>query len=401
MEFPDSTRVYTKEEQAQLLANLDIELEHRTRQFKEWMEDHIQQFRIRSEGLISRLPKQLRNIAMAEFADKYNGDPQAAMIAMQGEKANAEMDEIAKSVRKRKWDMDVDGAEGSKHGQDPDSFRMHKNARLGFATPSKKAGTSNGPGTAQRLKTQMARTPNASRFKSFAPSPSPSKTTRFATATTTIPNGPLPRSRPASPSKSVAFGSSTPRVPSSSIFNPSMPPKTPVYPPAPRWPRKGEHLLSVNGSPLANPLWNGMNGHDKMEGPSNRPGFNGRGHKRVNSITILKNLSSRAGPSHSRTNSQAEKPISSSKPSSSSHNRTHTRTDSASSTSDHAPPTPAPARAFVSVPIRDGRVLQFDPLEASPTMLDELEGITESAKKQARDDMAKLVKAALDKWKLD
>ncbi|TFK52516.1 hypothetical protein OE88DRAFT_1807405 [Heliocybe sulcata] len=400
MEFPDSNRVYTKEEQAQLLANLDIELEHKTRQFTEWMEDHIEQFRMRSEGLISRLPKQLRNMTMADFADKYNGDPQAAMIALQGEKANADMDEIARSVRKRKWEVDVDEVDGSKDAQDPDLYRLHKNARLGLATPSKKAGPSNGPGTAQRSKAQMTRTPNTQlRFKSVAQSPSPSKTTRFATTTTTIvPNGTHSQSRPTSPSKpGIAFGSRTPRVPVSSVFNPSMPPK------APRWPRKGERLLSVNGSPLSNPVSNVLSGDEKVAGPSHHPNVNAHVLKRVNSITILKNPAppSKDGPPHSRGNAQAAKPPSISKPPSSSHARTHSRTDSASSNSDPAPSTPAPARALISVPIRDGRILQFDPLEASPAMLDELEGITDSAKKQARDDMAKLVRAALDKWKLD
>ncbi|EPQ54529.1 hypothetical protein GLOTRDRAFT_139102 [Gloeophyllum trabeum ATCC 11539] len=403
MELPDSTRKYTREEQAQLLANLEIELEHKTRQFEEWAEDGILQFRMRQEGLISRMPKQLRNMSISEFMDKYDGNVQAATLGVQREKMVADTEEIARSVRKRKWDTDVDDQGASKSGLDAELLRARKNARLGFTTP-KKAGPSNGPGTAQRMKAQMGRTPGTARFKPSAPapSPSPSKTTRFATGPTTIP---FPHSRPASPSKSVAFGRST-RPPSSAVFNPSMPHKTPAYPPAPRWPRKGEHLLSINGSPLQNPLWGSMDPDDKMEGPSNpRNAINGHGHghKRVNSITILKTStsmsSSKGGPSHSRANSRADNLQTTWKPPSSSHDSTRTRTDSGES--DPMPATPVPARAMVSVPIRDGRVLQFDPLEASPGMLDDLEGLTGSAKKQARDEMAKLVKAALDKWKLD
>ena len=54
--------------------------------------------------------------------------------------------------------------------------------------------------------------------------------------------------------------------------------------------------------------------------------------------------------------------------------------------------------ARVAVPTRDGHLLEFDPLLTSPGALDKLEGITDSAKKQAKDDMSKLVQAAVAKW---
>lgn len=56
--------------------------------------------------------------------------------------------------------------------------------------------------------------------------------------------------------------------------------------------------------------------------------------------------------------------------------------------------------ALVSVQTRDGHVLEFNPLKTSPEELDALEGITDSAKKQAKEDMARLVQGALERWKL-
>jgi hypothetical protein len=51
--------------------------------------------------------------------------------------------------------------------------------------------------------------------------------------------------------------------------------------------------------------------------------------------------------------------------------------------------------ARVAFPTRDGHLLEFDLLLTSPGALDKLEGITDSAKKQAKEDMSKLVQAAV------
>lgn len=59
------------------------------------------------------------------------------------------------------------------------------------------------------------------------------------------------------------------------------------------------------------------------------------------------------------------------------------------------------ASALVSLPTRDGHLLEFDPLTTSPRALDTLVGITDSAKKQAREEMARLVKEAVRKWAAD
>lgn len=56
--------------------------------------------------------------------------------------------------------------------------------------------------------------------------------------------------------------------------------------------------------------------------------------------------------------------------------------------------------AVIRVPTKDGHILEFDPLLTSPSKLDSIEGITDSAKKQAKEDMFRLVQSALTKWKI-
>lgn len=55
---------------------------------------------------------------------------------------------------------------------------------------------------------------------------------------------------------------------------------------------------------------------------------------------------------------------------------------------------------MVAIPTKDGHVLEFDPLLTSPGALDALVGITDSAKKQAREEMGRLIQATVDKWKI-
>ena len=219
---------------------------------------------------------------------------------------------------------------------------------------------------------------------------------------------------PASPTKptaaSLARQVTLTRVPSASTFKPAIPPKTPTYPPPPRWPRKDESMLSINGSPLTNPYelgleWLAEAGDDSGEGEADRGAAVGTGtsggkedgaHDRmvlrrtVSNIVIRRDLSlvtpassnttnglnHQAG--HSRTNSQSQIQL-------------HSRSDVAASNSGHV-------AARVAVPTRDGHLLEFNPLLTSPGALDKLEGITDSAKKQAKEDMSKLVQAAVAKW---
>jgi hypothetical protein len=63
-------------------------------------------------------------------------------------------------------------------------------------------------------------------------------------------------------------------------------------------------------------------------------------------------------------------------------------------------PSSSSARALVAISTSDGHVLEFDPLQTSPRAIDALVGITDSAKKQAREEMGRLVQAAVSKWSI-
>lgn len=75
---------------------------HRTRQFEEWLADALENFRMHQEGLISRVPRLVRDITLREFA-KYNGDIQACLKGVQKERLGGEAEAIDKTTRKRKW----------------------------------------------------------------------------------------------------------------------------------------------------------------------------------------------------------------------------------------------------------------------------------------------------------
>ncbi|OJA10574.1 hypothetical protein AZE42_04635 [Rhizopogon vesiculosus] len=388
MHIPDTSRKYTPEEKQQLLQNLDIEVEHRVRQLEEWLADALKNFCLHQEGLISRIPKLVRSVTMGEFADTYNGDIQACLRGLVG---GAPPDlEIDRETRKRKWE---EASEGE---------RAVKNARIVLATPKKKPPPAN-TGTAKLTRTFSAaapRTPGQFRTNVRFPSVSPQKPSTLRT----------------SPSK---------RPPSSVTFAPTLPAKTPVYP-ALRAPRRDESMLSMNGSPLANPYqlgsdWfasqdrEGIDGTDvKKKGKGRETQLDtleeGKTLKRVNSIVIRRDPSvslvpsSSTQPSFSQTHSRAN-------PQTQTHHRTHSRTNSRTTafvpepqTPKSAPSAPLPssssARAVVALTTSDGHVLEFDPLQTSPRALDALVGITDSAKKKAREEMGRLVQAAVSKWSI-
>jgi len=347
------------------------------------------------------------------------------------------------------------------------------------------AGSSTGPGTAQRARLFPAgnKTPGTVREPSLGsflcillsdhrksrtmgrvpPSPSLHKLKLLSNSNPT--NARLP-SRPTSPVKHPTGrpGPTTQqRVPSSSTFKPSLPPKTPIYPggsqngvrpPTLRLPRKDENMLSVNGSPLANPYEFGMGwfrglemvdvGSDGEDANDNHNcvKINGVGEPRTlkrskSSIVIRRDPSVVFPPSssnglHSRTNSQASLFAGSSQPTSSTHSRENSQSlpyhslprpqmvshslqppsfptshpqpiPDVSHLNPHMTPRPTHSRSFsalVAIPTKDGHLLEFDPLQTSPQTLDALEGITDSAKKHARAEMGRLVQAAVDKWKI-
>lgn len=81
---------------------------HRCRQLEALLQDHLENFNIHQEGLVSRMPKQVRSMTMREFGEKYNGDIQLALRGFQKDRlaaagADANFGEIDKSMRKRKF----------------------------------------------------------------------------------------------------------------------------------------------------------------------------------------------------------------------------------------------------------------------------------------------------------
>jgi len=270
---------------------------------------------------------------------------------------------------------------------------------------------------------------------------------------TTSTYNPRPPSRPTSPLKhqtsnpNIGAQGQINRIPSSG-FNPMLPPKTPAYPPqnnhsnaTMRLPRKDENMLSINGSPLANPYEFGLGWFrgvemaqmetedgDSQEGHGYQNGnAGGRTLKRSKGSIIIRRDPSVALPSnsnglHSRTDSQASFYTASSKATSSSHSRENSQTNepapsqslgpfdsfrfpSTRPNNTEATPRPLPQHtrsfsALVAIPTKDGHLLEFDPLQTSPGALDALEGISDSAKKQAKVEMGRLIQATVDKWKI-
>ncbi|KAG6866290.1 hypothetical protein C0991_006386 [Blastosporella zonata] len=456
MDLPRANRKYTHEEKQHLISNLELEVTHRIRQFESWLADRLENFNMHQEGQVSRIPKQVRSMTMREFGEKYNGNVQAALRGFQKDKfvaagGEGSLGEIDKDARKRKW---VASQEGANEGKDIEP-KASKNARLAAAATPKKAGSSTGPGTAQRARLMAAgnKTPGTIRTMGrAAPSPSPYKPRPpFGSnmGTSAHPSRPPPF-RPTSPTKATATTSKS-RVPSISNFNPELPTKTPRYPsggPPPsttlRLPRKDESMLSVNGSPLANPYEFGMGwlkGMEMAETDAETEDATGLDSTQSQSNTLKRNKSSimiRRDPSvafparlksdeglHSRTNSQASMYTAPSQPSSSLHSRENSLQPPSysqptpqtqpmyhsqipqSSSQPNLLATPRPIRtqahsfsALVAIPTKDGHLLEFDPLQTSPGALDALEGITDSAKKHARMEMGRLVQQAVDKWKI-
>ena len=183
-------------------------------------------------------------------------------------------------------------------------------------------------------------------------------------------------------------------------------------------------MMSVNGSPLANPLQLGLDGYLKTVTGSDTDdlgdtdGSDTEGPRYPNTLQTLKKKSSiiirstsvssshLSQSGHSRTNSQSSLAQSQVSRPGHSRNASRTETNGFVPNGNHHPPNgenPAPLlslSAFVSVPTKDGHVLEFDPLRTSPEEIDALDGITEGAKQQAKEDLARMIQAAMDRWKI-
>ena len=188
-----------------------------------------------------------------------------------------------------------------------------------------------------------------------------------------------PFARPPSPLKSKHIPSSTP-------FNPTLP-KAPTYP---RLPLKDDkNSNNVFSKP-----------HNSVDDLARNTA--GQTLRRTKSTISVKRDPSYLD-AHSRTNSQT-----------SIFSNTHSRTNSehnipppsSQATQLDEPDTPKrPASSFtksysVTISTKDGHLLEFDPLLTSPGQLEALEGVSNSAKKQARHDMGRLMQAAVEKWKI-
>ena len=174
-------------------------------------------------------------------------------------------------------------------------------------------------------------------------------------------------------------------------------------------------MLSVNGSPIANPYQLGLNswlqtvaeledesvdldgnkdvmresktlkkGSNIIVRSSTAPLATGGSHSRSNSVI--------SHASHSRSNSQSTMAQSLS--------RTNTSHELQASSRSHTPAPVPSLTALVSVPTIDGHLLEFDPLRTAPEEIDALQGISESAKKQAKEDMMHLIQAAVQRWNI-
>ncbi|KZT11888.1 uncharacterized protein LAESUDRAFT_641687 [Laetiporus sulphureus 93-53] len=430
-----STRCYTSEEKAQLLANLDLEVEHRTRQIEEWLVDTLENFCLHQESQISRIPRIVRGVTLKEFA-KHGGDIQECVKGLKRELLSAEESVIDKSPRKRKWVASQDGAEKAEgsgtagsSSRDAESSRGIKSARMLVSTPSKKKpGLPNGLGSAQRPRFPLPRTPGTTRTPQRIPSshlasPSPHKPPAFKFSLhTRPPSRPNSPTKPSSPSKPLrtthtAHTSRPVRPPSSAVFNPSLPPQ-------PRWPRQGEKMLSVNGSPLANPFQHGLSGYlrsvaqgdgdDDSGGSENDLPHRLRAGKlkKKSSIIVRSSSSSLTASSSNDSHSRASSQTSVQMQMNGARSRTNSQTNGFVPVRTNGGQTDLPGKesaahsalislaAFVSVPTKDGHILEFDPLRTAPEEIDALTGISDDAKQQAKEDMARMIQTAVERWKI-
>jgi hypothetical protein len=173
-------------------------------------------------------------------------------------------------------------------------------------------------------------------------------------------------------------------------------------------------MLSINGSPLTNPYELGLEwlaeGDTEEEGEGTRgagAGTRPRGgteparmtlRRTASNIIIRPDPSSFAVPSAKNTsNNPNNHHQAAERPRNNSNLQSQTQPQLVRSRSVASNPDGHMA-ARVAFPTRDGHLLEFDPLLTSPGALDKLEGITDSAKKQAKEDMSKLVQAAVAKW---
>ena len=261
-------------------------------------------------------------------------------------------------------------------------------ARTSAATPRRMRSAA---GYLSPTKSQLLRTPGTVRqarnIPSRPPLRGPSPGVRNGRITSTL-------AHPASPSKISSTPQSSRRPPSSATFNPAILNGVPAYP------NRDTNSFKQKGNSAWNPHYFGNAGEllgvrEETECGGSSGGNAGPGIRRANSITVRRQPSS--VDFHSRPNQTAVRAPPDGQPSRLGHLGPIRPVDPPAPDSLLARQ-PFPAQVQVTVPTVDGFFLEFNPLLVSPNALNELVGITEDAKKQAREEMVRLVKEAVSKW---
>ena len=161
-------------------------------------------------------------------------------------------------------------------------------------------------------------------------------------------------------------------------------------------------MLSVNGSPLANPLSLDLSGWlsrvAETEGEADGENATADSKKPKRSTSIIVRPASQNGQhggAHSRANSQNN----TAHPTPGAHSRLNSREGFVPTRSTQH--LDASLAAVVAVPTKDGHTLEFNPFQTTPGEIDALEGISDAAKKQAKQDIGRLVMQAVERWTVD
>ncbi|CAE6478395.1 unnamed protein product [Rhizoctonia solani] len=411
-----SGRRFTEEEKSQLLENFDLEIGDRVARMRANVADILERFLIRQENEVTRIPRALRSLNIGEFADKYNGSISECLQKMvQARLELAQETDLAGGKRKWQGTQNADATAPS----DKEGSRAPKAARK--APPPTSA--------VRRIVPAGSRTPSTSRTLHSNGIPTPSRPRLNATPLRKAPALSRTGTVPASPFRGgpngappVARSVSQPVIPTtgakpptSATFAPTLPPTAPAYP---RRPRRGEQMLSVNGSPLANPLDPdydaAQDDHPQLDGgkPARSPKPKPNHLSKDGSSIRIRPKNSRSAtsfairhPSASSTSTLVSYDIPSSTSSTLNSQHSAKQLPSGPSTSQlqlDVPRTPSRIRrtasALVILPTTSGEVLELDPLVASPGAVDALEGISDSAKKMAKEEMVRFVTEAVAKW---
>ncbi|KAG8752902.1 hypothetical protein FRC14_006618 [Serendipita sp. 396] len=329
------------EEKERLIENLNIEVTNHRRRYEAFLEQLLEGFSLRHGMEVMRIPKSIRHMKMKDF-DRFGGNVQACVQAIAKQRV-AESEGEA-NEKKRKWQTAIQEA-----GLEEE--RALKTPRVAPPSPVKPTprGVQNktakgavGRTTGTQTSTKAA-VQNAARRMMM---PTVRETTMSPT-----------KSRPASPVKQTSSFK-----PASTTFNPVLPPKTPVYPR--RQAKQNETVMSVNGTPLAIP-WRLEKQREVDTEEEEDADEDSRGG-REGGIIVRRNQSSK--PSYSFSSSS---------------------TAVSSGTTG----------TMITIATQKGQTIQFDPLTTSPGSFDRLPDLTASAKKQVKEDTARIIQA-LGKWRL-